>query len=412
MLPILRTRHMGQRLTNLIISCSVIMDNLFNFHFSRYFNNLLPIKVHPAYSQEMEFADKIVAPKTVLMEAKRCRVPLPVLMILEPERHMHSCIYCTVLEFTAEEGFLYLPYWMLSELGYKVINTQKGIKRTVKVGYGVRLHSIEVSLTNNIPSYSIPKCTLVEYFSDQSLNPNEIRDALSNYTFIREDSDVSISSKGKILIIKILKVQPKPLSLLNSNFDLKKLNSLPIKLKSEKEKSTSTSDNPSIKPSKLPVYTEKLPRFLVDIMKKKDEQSQKKDNKSSKVKTTHVKNLSYFSDDLPYGRSDTPEFIEKYLKSKQVDTNRSVDESIGRLPSVYHSPMRIKMNPPMLLSITLPEPSGTSVQKSRKKANGWLKMKKERAATPLFLKNIKLDGGVTVFNQGSEQKFLKGYKIF
>lgn len=388
------------------------MDTLFNPCFSKYFKNLLPISLHPVYSQEMEFGDKIVAPKSLLMEVKRCRVPIPALMILEPERHMHSCIYCTVLEYTAEEEFLYLPYWMLSELGYKVINTQKGMKRTVKAGYGVKLHSYEVSILNNTLSYSIPNCTEVEYFSQHPSNPDEIREALSNYTFIREDSDVTISlKKNEIIILKIVKVLPKPLSLLNFKFTLKKLNCVPIKLKIEKEKSTTT-DEPHSKINKFPVFTEKMPRFLVDIIKKKYEQGKKKEVVKESMKTTHIKNLSYFAEDFPSIRSDTPEFIERYYKSKPVDTNKSVDESLGRLPSVYHSPIRAKMNPPMLLSITLPEPYGNTVPNSRKKVNGWLKAKRERAATPLFLKNIKIDGGKTVFNPGSEQKFLQGYKIF
>ena len=389
------------------------MDTLFNPCFSKHFKNLLPICLHPSYRQELEFGDKIVAPKSLLMEVKRCRVPVPVLMILEPERHMYSCIYCTVLEYTAEEEFLYLPYWMLSELGYKVINTQKGIKRTVKAGYGVKLHSCEVSLTNNTLSYSIPNCTEVEYFTQHPSNPDEIREALSNYTFIREDSDVTISlKKNEIISLKIVKVLPKPLSLLNFNFSLKKLNCVPIKLKIEKEKSTTTED-PYTKISKFPVFTEKMPRFLVDIIKKKYELGRKKEVVKDRMKTTHIKNFSaYFVEDSSNVRSDTPEFIERYMKSKPVDTNKSVDESLGRMPPVYHSPARAKMNPPMLLSITLPEPYGNGVPRSRKRVNGLLKAKRERAATPLFLKNIKIDGGKTVFNPGSEQKFLQGYKIF
>jgi ubiquitin fusion degradation protein 1 len=68
--------------------------------------------------RELEEGDKIILPPSALDKLARMNVEYPMLFEISFDvtgRKSH----CGVLEFSAEEGFCYMPYWMLENLGVR-----------------------------------------------------------------------------------------------------------------------------------------------------------------------------------------------------------------------------------------------------------------------------------------------------
>jgi Ubiquitin fusion degradation protein UFD1 len=368
--------------------------------YSKHFKYIVPLSIHPAYCKDYEFSDKIIVPRSMFKDLLRSKLPFPPQLILIPDRYMHNCIHCTVLEFTAEEGFLYLPLWMLRELGYKVLNTNKSPNRAIKRGYGVTLSNLEVKVLNNSIFYTITKCNYAEYYSDAHTDPDFIKSEVSKYMFIREDSSVSVLVKDIIVIITVIKVKPNPISTIQGDFQLVRLSTLPIKPKAAKEESTNTEMTLS-QVEKFPLYPERLPRFLVDIMTRKITSSgpgtMKFAYKDKEI--YHKKNFSYAPAalrNLPQSRTMTPD-LEKYIKpSRNTEIGKSIEESIGYLPSVYSPSPKLQPNSPQLLTITIPEltlHAGSKLPTSKFfKITQTLDPKKPKPVIPLKLNKPNIDG--------------------
>lgn len=385
--------------------------------FSKYFINVLPLSTHASYTEDLEFSDKVVLPRSVLKSIQRMHLPMPPQFVMVSERPFHNNIYCTSLEYSAEEEFIYLPFWMLSELGYKVLNSHKGVHRTVKAGYGLTLSTLEVAIKFNIPQYIIPKCTEVEYYLEKDHNSQEIKYHLSKYLFIRENSEVSIFLNKSITIIKITKVSPSPISTLDSNFKFTQVTSLPSKPALNKEDKLQHQSNPLSRTELLPSFQERVPRYLKDLLKRQE--SQNSESFTIKKPTViHKKNFSCLPPESPRimtQRESTPEIIEKYIQTsnKGNETGKSIEESEWHLPSVYHSPLKLKLSPPTLLNIAIPEYTFKSPAKKTKKVPHWFKVKKQRSSiTPLILKKVRIDGHSNLFNADTECKYLKGVRLF
>lgn len=393
-------------------------------HYSKYFQHIFPISIHSMYTRDLEFSDKIVLPRSICKDLVRTKFPFPPQLILVPERPFHNSIYCTVLEFSAEEDYMYVPFWMLRELGFKVLNSSKDLKRNPKSGYGVTINAIGYSTTSNIISYSVTKCTAIEYYSFSEVNHEALKRELSKYMFVRQDSEVSVLINEHIVIVKLLKVTPGPISAIAGDFELTLIRSLPIKTKIAKEESTNT-EVPNSKWEKFPMFKEKLPKFLIDLMNKKQKKKSQALPGSIKRQDTskvyHKKNYSYEpldSQGVTHSRTSTPELLDKYLKMncKNVEVGRSLEDSVAILPPVYHLPNKIKVNSPQLLTITIPELTPQPKLHSKRyacKLPNWFKNRKERSVTPLMLKNIKIDGTTTLSNYSpyDEYRYLKGIKL-
>lgn len=59
--------------------------------------------------------DKVLLPASALDSLARMNVDYPMLFRLENEE-IQKTLHCGVLEFTAEEGHCYLPFWMMENL--------------------------------------------------------------------------------------------------------------------------------------------------------------------------------------------------------------------------------------------------------------------------------------------------------
>ena len=258
------------------------------------------------------------------------------------------------------------------------MNPNKGVHRIVKVGYGVTVKSIETSFHHNTIVYSIKKCDSIDFFCEEDISDAEIKTQISKYMFIKENSDVSIFVNNKIIIVKILKVCPY------------------FKQDSRKDLSQTF--------GKFPLYQEKLPKFLIEIMNRREK---KRSAQCSPVSSKNHNNVNRFNfyykkynSDMPniesstlfQSRADTPE-LEKYKpQSKNLEVGKSIDDSIGFLPSVYCSPNR-RRHSPQVLTIIFPELSSAANKPkiTFNKVPNNLK-KKTRSNTPLKMKKVKIDG--------------------
>lgn len=69
--------------------------------------------------RDIDEGDKVILPTRALEELARMQVDYPMLFEI-------SCgatglkTHCGVLEFSAEEGFCYMPYWIMQNLGVSV----------------------------------------------------------------------------------------------------------------------------------------------------------------------------------------------------------------------------------------------------------------------------------------------------
>merc|ERR1711893_75218 len=65
--------------------------------------------------QDVEKGGKIIMPPSALDQLTRLNIQYPMLFKLESKKTKRET-HCGVLEFVADEGKIYLPYWMMRNL--------------------------------------------------------------------------------------------------------------------------------------------------------------------------------------------------------------------------------------------------------------------------------------------------------
>ena len=281
------------------------------------------------------------------------------------------------------------------------MNPNKGVHRIVKVGYGVTVKSIETSFHHNTIVYSIKKCDSIDFFCEEDISDAEIKTQISKYMFIKENSDVSIFVNNKIIIVKILKVCPYSVGIIQGDFLFNRKAQVFQKQKIIKQDSRKDLSQTF---GKFPLYQEKLPKFLIEIMNRREKKRSAQCSPVSSKNHNNVNSFNFYykkyNSDMPniesstlfQSRADTPE-LEKYKpQSKNLEVGKSIDDSIGFLPSVYCSPNR-RRHSPQVLTIIFPELSSAANKPkiTFNKVPNNLK-KKTRSNTPLKMKKVKIDG--------------------
>ncbi|OQS02567.1 ubiquitin fusion degradation protein [Thraustotheca clavata] len=66
---------------------------------------------------DFEFGDKVILPPKVLLETQCMKIPLPLIFKVSNSSNKDlAAQYCGVLEFSASDGQMYAPYWMMQNL--------------------------------------------------------------------------------------------------------------------------------------------------------------------------------------------------------------------------------------------------------------------------------------------------------
>eukprot|EP00735_Rhodelphis_limneticus_P013690 TRINITY_DN7644_c0_g1::TRINITY_DN7644_c0_g1_i1::g.18645::m.18645 TRINITY_DN7644_c0_g1::TRINITY_DN7644_c0_g1_i1::g.18645 ORF type:complete len:349 (+),score=72.38,sp/Q9VTF9/UFD1_DROME/47.15/2e-75,UFD1/PF03152.9/6.2e-79,CDC48_2/PF02933.12/7e+03,CDC48_2/PF02933.12/0.13,Med3/PF11593.3/3.7 TRINITY_DN7644_c0_g1_i1:96-1142(+) len=138
---------------------------------------------------QLENGDKIVLPPSALETLSQLRITYPMLFKLTNPQQKRDT-HCGVLEFVAEEGTCYIPYWMMQNL---VIHEGEIIR---------------------VQSATLPKGSFVKFqpqttdFIDLS-NPKAVLEAqLRNYSALTKGDTIVINYNGKRYCIDILESKP------------------------------------------------------------------------------------------------------------------------------------------------------------------------------------------------------------
>ena len=131
------------------------MNNLLNMNFPQ--QPQLPFKqqyrafpVVMANKPQLEAGDKIVLPSSALDQLARLRVTYPMMFKLT-NKPLERSTHCGVMEFSAEEGVCYLPYWMMQDLLLESGSIIDVLNVTIPKGNFVKLqpHTTAFTQLNN-----------------------------------------------------------------------------------------------------------------------------------------------------------------------------------------------------------------------------------------------------------------------
>lgn len=131
----------------------------------------------------------VILPSSALHELARLNITYPMLfMISNPQVGKKS--YCGVLEFSAEEGLCYLPYWMMNNLfleeGSEIILRNVNLQK----GKFIVLQPHETAFIN----HANPKAILEQ--------------ELTNYSCLMKGDTINIHYNNKDYLIDIVECKP------------------------------------------------------------------------------------------------------------------------------------------------------------------------------------------------------------
>ena len=61
----------------------------------------------------LEYSDKIILPPSCLEKLAQLEIQYPMIFEITNPQYLHRRLHCGVLEFVAQEGMVYLPFWMV-----------------------------------------------------------------------------------------------------------------------------------------------------------------------------------------------------------------------------------------------------------------------------------------------------------
>jgi len=355
--------------------------------YTKYFKHVLPLSTHCSYEPSLEFSDRVILPRSVYFDVRRAGLPFPPLFVLLPERSMHNPVYCFPAEFSAEEDFLYIPIWMFGELGFRVINYTKGVRRAVKCGYGVYLQSLKVKYLDTfgghkVLKYSLPECKKVVLRVPKYFDTDLLIKALAKFSVIKEGSKMTLSCQNDLVLVHVQKVFPaQACVLIKGDLELEQVFNIPTKAEQPKysEASQQTESQLALGIYELPEKKEKYPKFLLEIMNSKKPSKKLRPKKlSTKLRLysmppeersrsnltrlySNLRNASLTQRNNLNIQGNSPLISPRYLlKLKSSRFEYSSDEETKGLPPL--SPVKKQ---PFSLNINIPNPKYSRKPKLR-----------------------------------------------
>ncbi|KAA0191081.1 hypothetical protein HAZT_HAZT009422 [Hyalella azteca] len=139
--------------------------------------------------QAVEDGGKIIMPPSALEQLTRLNVEYPMLFKLTNHRSKRVT-HCGVLEFVADEGKIYIPYWMMRNL-------------LLDEGDNVQVQSVSVP----VATFSKFEPQNVEFLD--ITNPKAVlENALRNFACLTTDDVIAINYNDRIYEMRVLEVRP------------------------------------------------------------------------------------------------------------------------------------------------------------------------------------------------------------
>eukprot|EP01132_Coremiostelium_polycephalum_P003975 gene3975-4971_t len=184
-----------------ILSASTTPTCLKNFNEFMFGGNGMPqpqgrffqkFKAYPVSFIEKSFLEsggKILLPPSALNTLSRLSIQYPMLFeISNPTTQRAS--HCGVLEFIAEEGICYLPFWMMSNLGLKEGDFIDVKSATLPKGTFVKIQPF----TSNFLDISNPKAVL--------------ENSLRKFATLTKDDEIVIDYNNNKYHLKVVEIKP------------------------------------------------------------------------------------------------------------------------------------------------------------------------------------------------------------
>jgi ubiquitin fusion degradation protein 1 len=138
---------------------------------------------------QLENGDKVILPPSALDRLSQLRIDYPMLFqITNPKENKTS--HCGVLEFVADEGHAYIPYWMMQNLLLQEGDLVKFKSISLSKGTYVKLRPH----TKDFLDISNPKAVLEM--------------TLRNYSCLTKDDAIMVNYNNKRYFIDIVETQP------------------------------------------------------------------------------------------------------------------------------------------------------------------------------------------------------------
>lgn len=137
----------------------------------------------------MEYGDKVVLPASALDQLLQAQIDYPMLFRVENTKK-GTALHCGVMEFTAEEGMAYIPYWLMQSLYLKEGDLVHFKNVTLPKGTYVKLRP----QTKDFLDVSNPKAVLERN--------------LRHFTCLTRGGTVPIHYNNKRFLIDIVELEP------------------------------------------------------------------------------------------------------------------------------------------------------------------------------------------------------------
>ncbi|KAL3500779.1 hypothetical protein ACH5RR_039872 [Cinchona calisaya] len=139
---------------------------------------------------ELENGDKILMPPSALEHLMALNINYPMMFSIQNPNNSSRTSHCGVLEFTAEEGFVYIPQWMMDNL---------------------KLQQGDLVIIKNV---SLPNGTYVKLQPHTAnfinlTNPKAVLErTLKKYTCLTSGDTITINHNDKKFFIDVLETKP------------------------------------------------------------------------------------------------------------------------------------------------------------------------------------------------------------
>lgn len=140
---------------------------------------------------DIEAGGKIIMPPSALDQLTRLNIVYPMLFKLS-NRVTNRTTHCGVLEFVADEGKIYIPYWMMQNLGLE----EGGLIQVESATLPVATFSKFQPLTTDFLNLTNPKAVL------------EMR--LRHFACLSKGDIIAINYNKKIYELNVLETKPAP----------------------------------------------------------------------------------------------------------------------------------------------------------------------------------------------------------
>lgn len=192
--------------------------------FIKHFTSVLPVSLHPNYIPDLENSDKLILPESIFYLIRKNHCPLPPVFIVKSHRSSTTYTICGVFEFTAEEGSVYCPLWIL-----------KKISRRSK--YASDEVYLEILMSKKKNSTVFPLLKKVEIYLEPEIDLATCKKSLMMYTVINKGETLNLTDNNKQVVkALVLHVLPRNRCIIKSeNFSINLIQKPKINTETDEE---------------------------------------------------------------------------------------------------------------------------------------------------------------------------------